>query len=57
MVEWLVRETQNFLIAVGRRSNPIPKQIFLIRGLFLFFLLHFLELLFVASLVLDFFAS
>ena len=28
MAEWLVCETQNLLIAVGRRSNPIPSQIF-----------------------------
>ena len=27
MAEWLVRETQNLLTAVGRRSNPRPSRI------------------------------
>ena len=27
MAEWLVRETQILLIAVGRRSNPRPSRI------------------------------
>ena len=47
VAEWLLRETQNLLIAVGRRSNSRSSRFFLlIRGLVLFFL-HFLELLFV----------
>ena len=28
MAEWLVRETQNLLIAVSRRSNARPNRIF-----------------------------
>ena len=28
MAEWLVRQTQNLLIAVGRISNPRPSLIF-----------------------------
>ena len=47
MAEWLERETENLLIAVGRRSNSRPSRIFdNSRLLFFFFLLHFLELLF-----------
>ena len=43
-----MRETQNVLIAVGRRSNPRPSRIFANSKLIsIFFLLHFLELLFV----------
>ena len=28
MAEWLVRETQNLLSAIGRRSNLIPSRVF-----------------------------
>ena len=47
MVEWLVRDTQNLLIAVGRRSNPRLSRIFANSKFFSIFLLHFLELIFV----------
>ena len=46
MAEWLERETENLLIAVGRRSNSRPSRIFDNSRLLFFFLLHFLELLF-----------
>ena len=36
--EWLVRETQNLLIAAGRRSNPRPSRIFANSMLILIFL-------------------
>ena len=50
MAEWLVRETQNLVIALGRRSNPRTSRIFAnSRSISIFFLLHLLEWLFVVS--------
>ena len=39
MAEWLVRETQNLLIAVSRRSNARPNRIFANLKLISFFFL------------------
>ena len=46
-----MRETQNMLVAVGRRSNSRHCLIFANSRLMSTFLCHFLELLFVFSLV------
>ena len=39
MAEWLERETENLLIAVGRRSNSRPSRIFDNSRLLSFFLI------------------
>ena len=52
MAEWFVRETQNLLSAIGRRSNLILAEFLLVLALFLFFLIAFSrDAFFVFSLV------